>query len=554
MSPIRVWAPRAREVDLVRGDGSEAMQPIGDGWWQGPVLPPETDYGFRVDGGEVRADPRARWLPNGPHGLARTIDLEPVGTPFRARPLDDAVIYELHLGTFTPGGTFASAIERLAYLVELGVTHVEVMPIAQFAGKHGWGYDGVNPYSIHAEYGGPRGFLAFVQACHARGLAVIVDVVHNHLGPEGSYLDELGPYHTRTHRTPWGDALNFDAARSHEVRRYFIDSALALLRDFDVDGLRLDAVHAIVDDSPTHLVAELAHAVLNLSTETGRQRVLIGEYDHHDPKIVQPRTAGGWGLDAHWNDDFHHALHVALTGETAGYYGDFAGPDVLQRVLANGYHLDGGYSQFRGAAHGKPFGDVSRDRLVAYTQSHDQIGNRIAGERLVALVGNERAKLAAALLFVAPFVPMLFQGEEWGATTPFQYFCDFEDPELRRAIRDGRRREHGGHDVADPFDPQTREACVLRWTELSEPDHRELFAWYRAWIELRHEHRELRDPAPGSLAVRSEQGGLVIERGPFALVANLGDHDIAWPVGEVVIASQPPTAVLAPWACVLVRR
>jgi len=532
------------------------MDPLGDGWWRGPDLPTETDYGFSVDAGPVRADPRARWLPNGPNGLARTIELEPARSAFRAPPLGEAVIYEMHVGTFTPGGTFASAIDRLEHLELLGVTHVELMPIAQFPGTRGWGYDGIAPYSIHEAYGGPRGLLQFVRACHARGLAVLVDVVHNHLGPEGSYLEELAPYYTPRHRTPWGNGLDFDGEHARDVRRYFIDSAVALLRDYDVDGLRLDAVHAIVDDSPTFFVAELADAVAALSAETGRQRILIGEYDLHDPKAVRPRARGGWGLDAHWNDDFHHALHVLATGETQGYYIDFAAPDALARVLERGYHLDGGYSHFRKAIHGRLFGEQSRDHLVAYTQSHDQIGNRTAGERLVALAGHDRAKLAAALLFVSPFVPMLFQGEEWAASTPFNYFCDFANPELQRAVREGRRREHGGHDIADAFAQSTFDACVLRWDELTEPVHRDMLAWYRAWSTLRREHPELRDPAPGSIAVRSlAPGVLVVERGTLALTVNFTDQPVAWPAGEIVIASRARSAAGLPArSCVLVQR
>src|SRR3569623_139194 len=478
MIPTSVWAPRARRVDLVRADGSQIpMDPLGDGGWRGPDLPTETDYGFSVDAGPVRADPRARWLPNGPNGLARTIELEPARSAFRAPPLGEAVIYEMHVGTFTPGGTFASASDRLEHLELLGVTHVELMPIAQFPGTRGWGYDGIAPYSIHEAYGGPRGLLQFVRACHARGLAVLVDVVHNHLGPEGSYLEELAPYYTPRHRTPWGNGLDFDGEHAGEVRRYFIDSAVALLRGYDVDGLRLDAVHAIVDDSPKFFVAELADAVATASAETGRQRILIGEYDLHDPKAVRPRARGGWGLDAHWTDDFHHALH-------------------------------------------------------------------------------DLAKLAAALLFGSPFVPMLFQGEEWAASTPFNYFCDFANPELQRAVREGRRREHGGHDVADAFAQSTFDACVLRWDELTEPAHRDMLAWYRAWSTLRREHPELRAPASGSIAVRSlAPGVLVVERGAFALSVNFTDQPVAGPAGEIVIASRARSAEGLPArSCVLVQR
>jgi maltooligosyltrehalose trehalohydrolase len=385
------------------------------------------------------------------------------------------------------------------------VTHVEIMPIAQFSGVHGWGYDGVGLYAAHEGYGGPAGLRTFIETCHAHGLAVLVDVVHNHFGPEGAYALELGPYRTRRHRTPWGDAINLDGDGAAEVRSFLIESALGWLRDF-ADGLRLDALHALHDDSALHFVAELTDAVRALGARLGRSFVLIGEYDDHDPKSVTERAHGGWGLDAHWNDDFHHAVHALVTGERGAYYVDFAAAGTLGKVLRDGYALDGGPSVFRGSAHGKPFGERPRDRLIGYIQSHDQVGNRPRGDRLHQLCGVDRAKLAAALLFTSPFVPMIFQGEEWAAATPFCYFAYPESDELREAIRRGRREEHGGADWADapdPTDPPTRDASVLRWDELARPPHADMLAWYRALIALRRATPALRDPTPGATVMRS---------------------------------------------------
>lgn len=528
-----------------------------EGWWRGPVLAQGDDYAFSLDGGPPRPDPRSRWQPHGVHGPSRWIDHEVrralAPTAFAPVPLRDAVIYELHVGTFAPAGTFAAVGAHLDHLVQLGVTHVEVMPVAQFSGDHGWGYDGVDLFAPHAAYGGPAGLHALVEACHERQLAVILDVVHNHLGPEGAYAPGFAPYRTATHQTPWGEAINLDADGAREVRRFLIESALGWLRDYGVDGLRLDAVHALRDDSPLHFMAELGDAVRALGAELGRPFVLIGEYDDHDPRSVSARADGGWGLDAHWNDDFHHAVHALVTGEAGGYYSDFAAPGTLVKVLRDGYVLDGGYSPFRKAAHGQPFGDRPRDRLVAYVQSHDQVGNRAGGERLHVLCGEARAKLAAALLFTAPFVPMIFQGEEWAASTPFLYFAYPESVELRAAIRKGRLAEHGhATDAIDPTDPATRTASVLRWEERDEPAHRDMLAWYAALIALRKATPALRDPSPGSVDAVVDGGVVRVARGPYTLVGNLGSAPIRC-AGEAVLASGLVGDQLAPDGCAIMK-
>jgi maltooligosyltrehalose trehalohydrolase len=553
---LRVWAPEAARVDVVVGAVEHPATLDAHGWWRGPELRAGDLYWVRRDGGPLRPDPRSLWQPYGVHGPSCWVDTAELAAPGLAVPpfvaLRDAIIYELHVGTFSQDGTFAAAVEHLDHLVELGATHVELMPIAQFPGTHGWGYDGVGLYAAHAPYGGPTALRELIAACHARGLAVLVDVVHNHFGPEGAYAAELAPYKTTKHHTPWGEAMNLDDRGSEEVRRFLIDSALAWLRDFGADGLRLDAVHSLVDDSDRHFVRQLCDEIRGLERELGRRFVVIGEYDSHDPKAITE-----WGLDAHWNDDFHHAVHALLTGEEAGYYVDFVG--ALPKVFEHGYALDGGRSRFRGESHGRPFGALPRDRLVAYVQSHDQVGNRALGERLHQLAGIPRARIAAALLLASPFVPMLFQGEEWAASTPFCYFAELESEELRQAVREGRAREHGHEGDSsppDPVDPATRRRCVLRWSERTQGEHASMLAWYRALIDARRTYASLRDPAPGSTRVRQDGDLFVVERGELALVCNLGEQPRPAELRDVLLASTSSLRAreLPPLSCALVRR
>lgn len=560
MEPVRVWSPFAAQVEVVLRDRRAPMAQEAGGWFRGPVLELGADYAFSIDGGPPRPDPRSRWQPEGVLGPSRWVEhLPPPPLAAGPVPLREALIYELHVGTFSASGTFSGAISHLPHLVELGVTHVELMPIAQFPGEHGWGYDGVGLFAPHTGYGGPAALRALIEECHALGLAVIVDVVHNHFGPEGDFTRELGPYKTGVHKTPWGDAINLDADGSREVRRFLIDSARGWLRDYGADGLRLDAIHSLYDASECHFVAELVDEVRALERELGRTLTVIGEFDDHDPQAVIERPRG-WGLDAHWNDDFHHAVHALLTGERGGYFGDFADPGTLAKVLERGYALDGGYSPFRGKEHGAPFGDLPRDRLVAYVQSHDQVGNRAAGERLHQVAGFERARIAAALLFVSPFVPMLFQGEEWAASSPFCYFCDLQSPELREAVRAGRRAEHaaaGWH--AAPIDPTelaAREQSVLRWDERTEGPHADMLAWYRRLAALRREHAALRDPAPDRARVSWRGGVLEVKRGPFVLACNLTEAAARLDGGEVIAASAGLASgrELPPGSCALVQR
>jgi maltooligosyltrehalose trehalohydrolase len=563
MPEIRIWAPTATTIEVVLGDQRRlaAMREPG-GWWRVSAVREGQDYLVSTDGGAAWPDPRSRWQPEGVHGPTRCLDpsrqLGVLDAQLTAVPLREALIYELHIGTFTEEGTFASAIPRLEHLVALGVTHVELMPIAQFPGRHGWGYDGVDLFAAHQAYGGPSGLHALVRACHARGLAVIVDVVLNHFGPEGAYANRFGRYTTSGEATPWGEAINLDGEGALEVRRFFLDSALAWLRDYAADGLRLDAIHAMRDRSTRHLVAELVDEVRALERETGRKYTLIGEYDDHDPIAVRERARGGWGLDAHWNDDFHHAVHAMLTGERQLYYADFAAPDTLAKVLEHGYALDGGYSRYRRHDHGKPYGELPRDRLVGYVQSHDQIGNRGHGERLSHLCGLAGAKIAAALLFTSPFVPMIFAGEECAASTPFYYFADLQSPELRAAITEGRRREHGGTGSSvDPLAAATRDASVLRWSELAEPAHAAMLDWYRRLIALRRATPVLRDSAPRSTRVAGAADGvLVIERGDVVICCNLDERAHRIQLDDVLLATEGLASAreLPPRACAIGRR
>jgi maltooligosyltrehalose trehalohydrolase len=474
---------------------------------------------------------------------------------WQAPPLASAVVYELHVGTFSAQGTFEGAIAQLGPLVELGVTHVELMPVHAFPGTRGWGYDGVGLFAPHEPYGGPDGLKRFVDAAHARGLAVLLDVVYNHLGPAGNHLARFGPYFTGRHRTPWGDALNLDGPGSDEVRRFLVDNALAWLRDYHVDGLRIDAVHALFDASATHLLAQLRDEVDALVGHTGRHAVLIAESDLNDPRVVRSRDAGGFGMDAQWSDDFHHALHALLTGERRGYYADFGRVADVARALESAFVYDGGFAPHRGRRHGAPARGLSGHRFLGYLQTHDQVGNRAFGERSAALMPPGRLAIGAALVLLAPFVPMLFQGEEWAASTPFLYFTDHADPELGRAIREGRSREFpelhdGAADVPDPQAKDTFERSRLDWSERAREPHAALLDWHRRLVALR---RALPALADGRLdAVRAffdeDARWLCVARGPVRIACNLAAtpqwvplHDdgrgalrLAWPASPAL--------------------
>lgn len=492
-----VWAPQAQTVDLWLDGDTHRMRREESGWWRtvDPVAwEPDVDYGYAIDGGEPLPDPRSLRQPAGVHGLSRTYD--PLAFPWTdqewtGRDLPGGLVYELHVGTFTPAGTLDAAIERLDHLVDLGVAFVEPLPVNAVNGIHNWGYDGVLWFAVHEPYGGPDAYQRFVDACHARGLGVIQDVVYNHLGPSGNVLPRFGPY-LGSGRSTWGDHLNLDGDGSAEVRRYILDNAELWLADYHVDGLRLDAVHALRDDSPRHLLAELSERVDALAERLGRPLTLIAESDLNDPVMITPREDGGYGITAQWDDDYHHAAHVAVTGETHGYYEDFASLSSLARVLRGGFFHAGTFSSFRDRIHGAPIDTdaVPAWRLVTFTQDHDQIGNRAAGDRPSQYLDEASLRLDAVLAVLTPFTPMLFMGQEWGASTPWQFFTSHAEPELGRATAEGRLAEFErmGWDpdvVPDPQDPETFTRSKLVWEEAEEGRHARLLDLYRRLVALR---------------------------------------------------------------------
>jgi len=533
--PLRVWAPNAERVEGVVDDRRIALDRLDGGWWlSAERLSPGTDYSFSLDGSEPLPSPRARWQPAGVHGPSRIVDpgaFEWHDAGWQAPPLTSAVLYELHIGTFTPAGTFDAAIERLDHLVALGITHVELMPVAEFSGDRGWGYDGVDLYAPHHLYGGPEGLARFVDAAHQRGLAVVLDVVYNHLGPAGNYLARYGPYFSERYRTPWGEAVNLDGPGSDEVRRFFIDNALMWLRDYHVDALRLDAVHAIFDMSAVHFLEQLSAEVHLLAGALGRNLTVIAESDLNDPRLVRSVEAGGYGIDAQWSDDFHHALHGVLTGERSGYYADFGTLEDLAATLVQGYRYAGDYSPFRQRRHGRPSPALDGRRLLGYLQNHDQVGNRALGERSAQLMSRGRLLIGAAVVLTAPFVPLLFQGEEWAASTPFLYFSD-HDAELGAAVSAGRRAEFAAFgwdpkNVPDPQAIETFERSKVRWDELSAPDHATVLTWHTRLISLRKRYPELTDGRLEYVGVEfdEDERWLTFARGRVTVAFNLGEFE-----------------------------
>jgi maltooligosyltrehalose trehalohydrolase len=568
--PYDVWAPRPDRVRLQVAGTTVPMAREDDGWWtpSGEVPDPATvtdgvDYGYLLDDDpEPRPDPRSRCQPDGVHGLSRTYDPESypwTDHDWTGRQLAGSVIYELHVGTFTPEGTLHAAIDRLDHLVRLGVDLVELLPVNAVNGTHNWGYDGVGWFAVTENYGGPAAYQRFVDACHRAGLGVVQDVVHNHLGPSGNYLPLFGPY-LKEGRNTWGDLVNLDGPGSAEVRRLILDNVAMWFRDHHVDALRLDAVHALQDSSITHLLEEMAVETAALSAQLRRPLTLIAESDLNDTRMVTPREAGGRGIDAQWSDDFHHAVHVALTGETAGYYADFAPLSALKKVCERGFFHDNTWSSFRGRRHGRPVEVATMPtwRLVVANQNHDQIGNRARGDRLTEHLDDDQLVVAAMLTLLGPFTPMLFQGEEWAASSPFCFFTSHPEPELGKATAEGRIEEFArmGWDpdeVPDPQDPETYQRSKLDWAEAGGGRHAVVLDAYRQLSVLRRTLPAVTDPSFGATACTADEDTRVftMRRGTgldeTLLAVNFSDAPRIVPVGAgwAVVFTTPSGAAYA---------
>ncbi len=555
MHEFKVWAPRPQRVDVVLGDHTLPMNRAMGGWWtcSAGSATAGSDYAFSLDGGPPRADPRSAFQPGGIEGPSRLIDHASFrwsDQRWRGVPLPGSILYECHIGTFSAAGTFAGAIDHLEHLVDLGVDALEIMPVAEFSGGRGWGYDPVNLFAPHHAYGGPDQLKQLVDAAHGHGIAVIVDVVYNHLGPAGNYLPEFGPYLHSGHLTDWGDAVNFDGQDSAEVRRFVVDNALMWLRDYHVDGLRVDAVHAIRDTSATHILAELSAEVRALAAHLGRSLILIAESEVIDPLLVTSADAGGYGLDACWADYWHHAVHATLTGERCGYYHAYGPLPVLAKAASQAWVYDNG-----NPAPGRPSKDPVGSQFVVCTQNHDQVGNRAAGERPSALISDARLRVAATLLLTSPFVPMIFQGEEWGATSPFPYFTDHADAALAETVRAGRQADFSEFGwppeaIPDPQDFSTFERAKLDWSQPAKEPHADLLAWHQQLIALRAEYPDLTEPRLDRVSAHcdEEAGGLTIQRGRLFIIANLGQADWTCPLPSPVnllAASDPHVRLTA---------
>jgi len=542
MHKFSVWAPDAKKMAVKIGDALHPMSgPDDAGWWSASVdaAGNGTDYAFVLnDDPTPYPDPRGLWQAHGVHGPSRVYDHNAFvwnDSRWQGPPLSGAVIYEMHIGTFTAAGTFDAAIERLNYLFELGITHIELMPVVAFPGKFGWGYDGVALFAVNNLYGGPDGLKRFVDACHTRGLAVLMDVVYNHFGPVGNYTTKFGPYLTHRHNTPWGDAVNFEDAGADEVRRFFCDNALMWMRDYHVDGLRLDAVHEFMDRSAIHFMEQLSSEVEILSSTLERELVLIAESDLNDPKVVTPREAGGYGMDAQWSDDFHHALFTILNVEVEGkgYYADFGSFERLAKALTAVFVYDGIYSHYRRHTHGRPVHGLSAHHFIGFIQNHDQVGNRATGDRLEHIVGMQRSKVAIGIVLMSPFIPLIFQGEEFAASSPFQYFADHDDPAMAKSVREGRKREFAAFgwdpdEIPNPDEVDTFERSKLNWNEIHDGKHGEMLEWFRQLIHLRRCTSSLNDGDLNHIKVKFDEARhwLTIDRGGIRVLCNLGKERV----------------------------
>jgi maltooligosyltrehalose trehalohydrolase len=575
MHEFAVWAPKPETVRLDVDGEVFPMTRSGDGWWRATVdATPTARYGYLLDDDpKVLPDPRSPRQPDGVHGRSQL--WEPAAhawtdSDWTGRSAQGAVIYELHIGTFTTDGTFDSAIEKLDYLVDLGVDFVEVMPVNAFSGTYGWGYDGVLWYAVHEPYGGPDGLVRFVDACHRRGLGVVIDAVFNHLGPSGNYLPRFGPYLSSA-SNPWGEGINIADADSDEVRRHIIGCALRWMRDFHADGLRLDAVHALVDTTAIHILEELSAETELLAEELGRPLSLVAESDLNDPRMITRGRSGGYGMTAQWDDDIHHAIHTAVSGERQGYYADFGSLATLAKTLRNGFFHAGTYSSFRKRRHGRPLNTaegsgIPATRLLAYTCTHDQVGNRALGDRPSQNLTYGQLAVKAALVLGSPYTAMLFMGEEWGASTPFQFFSSHLEPELARATAEGRKKEFADHgwdadEIPDPQDPRTFTRSKLDWNEADAGEHAQLRRIYRDLIALRRSETDLADPWLDHMVIDydEDQRWIVMHRGRLAVACNLGAEPVQVPItGEMVLCSASPsvganTTEMQPYSFAILR-
>ncbi|MCT7962662.1 malto-oligosyltrehalose trehalohydrolase [Laspinema sp. D1] len=493
-----VWAPTLKDVAVVIADEDKqraiAMEQQAEGYWKATAegITPGTRYFYRLDGDLMRPDPAAHLQPDGVHGASAVVDPNAFSWSDRSwcnLPLEEYIIYELHVGTFTPEGTFEAIIPRLGVLKELGINAIEIMPVAQFPGDRNWGYDGVFPFAVQNSYGGPDKLKQFVDACHQQGIAVIIDVVYNHLGPEGNYLGDFGPYFTNKYRPLWGDAMNFDEEYSDGVRNFFIENALYWLREYHIDALRLDAIQAIFEMGARPFLQQLSDAVADLSEQEGRKFYITAESDLNDVRVLRPKELGGYGLDSQWCDDFHHVLHTLLTGESDRYYQDFGQIQQLVKSFKEGFVYDGVYAPHRKRRHGNSSKDQPAHQFIVFSQNHDQTGNRIGGDRLSDLISFDGLKLAAATVLLSPFLPFLFMGEEYGETAPFLYFVSHSDPDLIEAIRQDKQKEFTqglkSGKFNNPQDVNTFNQCKLNWEKHQQGQHQILWNFYRRLIELR---------------------------------------------------------------------
>ena len=572
MPEFSVWAPKPDAVRLDVNGAVSSMTRGPDGWWRATVdAAPDARYGFLLDSDPtLLPDPRSPRQPDGVHDSSQL--WQPAkdawtDAAWSGRSVQGAVIYELHIGTFTAAGTFDAAIDKLDYLVDLGVDFVEVMPVNAFSGPYGWGYDGVLWYAVHEAYGGPDGLIRLIDACHRRGLGVLIDAVFNHLGPSGNYLPRFGPYLSSA-SNPWGEGINIADAQSDEVRRYIIDCALRWMREFHADGLRLDAVHALVDTTAIPILEELSAETDALAEQLGRPLSLVAESDLNDPRTVTPRRDGGYGMTAQWDDDIHHAIHTAVSGERQGYYADFGSLATLAKTLRHGFFHAATYSSFRQRRHGRPLDTaaVPATRLLAYTCTHDQVGNRALGDRPSQNLTYGQLAVKAALVLGSPYTTMLFMGEEWGASTPFQFFSSHPEPELARATAEGRKKEFAEHgwdadDIPDPQDPQTFQRSKLDWSELDTGEHARLLRVYQDLIALRRSETDLADPWLEHLIVDYDESArwIVMRRGRLAVACNLDTEPAVVPfTGELVLSSDAPRVAeesteLAPHSFAILR-